>query len=102
MNDPTLHPDGIPPDVVPTWVKILQAAIIGVVAGLALNALLSTVSARGDELSVPRGTPKQCKKQPPARDAVAPRPTTPSVGAVRWTLEGQSAWLQPFEIPSGN
>jgi hypothetical protein len=102
MNNHPVHPDDTPAEQMPTWVKVLQAAILGVVAGLALNALLSAVGVRGEELSIPKdATPKQCKKQPPPRDAVAPQPG-PSVGSVRWSLEGQTAWLQPYEIPSGD
>ena len=75
----------------PTWVRVLQAAVIGVVAGLALNAIFSMVVVRGEGLDgTGRVEPKACKKRAPARDANTPAPNVPSIGAAGWTFSTNS------------
>ena len=73
----------------PTWVRILQAAIIGLVAGLALHALLSMVVLQGKGLSDKRSTPTQCKKSNPNREAGTPAKSAPRISRVMWKIEGQ-------------
>jgi hypothetical protein len=75
----------------PVWIRALQAAVIGVFAGLALNAILSLVPLQGQGLTPKREAPKECKKQGPSKDAVSPRSSAPTVGAVTWTVEGLQA-----------
>jgi hypothetical protein len=55
-----------PLDGAPTWVRIVQAAIVGVIAGLALHALLSVVVLHGEDLWPSRSHPKECRKATPA------------------------------------
>lgn len=90
-DDLQLPPGETPLDGAPTWLRVLQAAAIGLVAGLALNALFSIVSVHGQ--SLPQQTPKECKKRAPAKDAVAPAPTarTPTLSSVTWVFEGLQA-----------
>jgi hypothetical protein len=59
-----------PLDGAPTWLRVLQAALIGLVAGLALHLLFSMVVLQGKALR--HEPPSQCKKSSPARDAAAP------------------------------
>ncbi len=87
-DDPQLPPDEAAIDGAPTWLRILQAAGIGLVAGLALNALLSMVTLQGEGLAPTPTAPKECKKQAPAKDAVAPILDTPTLSGVTWTFEG--------------
>jgi hypothetical protein len=49
----------------PTWVRIVQAAIVGVIAGLALHALLSVVVLHGKDLWPSRNGAAECKKNAP-------------------------------------
>ena len=85
MTDHTTRSAGDAPfEGAPTWLRILQAAIVGIVAGLALHVLLSMV-VQGKEI-LPRLTaPTQCKKSSPARDAAAPAQKAPAVSSLRWT-----------------
>ena len=53
-------------DGAPTWVRVVQAVLIGLVAGLALHVLLSMVVLQGSEGAV---VPKECRKNAPARSA---------------------------------
>jgi hypothetical protein len=53
-------------DGAPTWVRVVQAVLIGLVAGLALHALLSMVVLQGSEGAA---IPKECRKNLPARSA---------------------------------
>jgi hypothetical protein len=72
----------------PTWVRALQAAVIGVVSGIVLNAILSMGVLQGEAIDgTKRNEPKTktCKKHAPSKDAGAPPINVPSVGAVRWT-----------------
>lgn len=66
----------------PTWVRVLQAAFIGLVAGLAMHVLFSMVTVRGETLGQGRPAPSQCKKANPSRDAVTPRTTVPKVSGL--------------------
>jgi hypothetical protein len=50
-------------DGAPTWVRVVQAVLIGLVAGLALHALLSLVVLQGSESTAPR----ECRKSTPAK-----------------------------------
>jgi len=70
-------------DSAPVWVRALQAAIVGIAAGLALHLLLSLVVLQGKELwSRPAAAPTACKKSSPPRETVAPATRgTPSVSA---------------------
>jgi hypothetical protein len=69
----------------PTWVRVLQAAIVGIIAGLALHVLLSMVVLQGREI-LPRLTaPAQCKKSAPAHDAGSGAQKAPAVSSLRWT-----------------
>jgi hypothetical protein len=73
----------------PTWVRMLQAVVIGLVAGLALNALLSMFVVHGE--AVDGSKPKQCRKAAPAHDASRPAPNAPIIGRYRWSFEGTQA-----------
>jgi hypothetical protein len=73
----------------PIWVRMLQAVVIGLVAGLALNALLSMVTVHGEAMDGSK--PKQCKKAPPAHDASAPAPGGSTLSRYEWTFEGLQA-----------
>jgi hypothetical protein len=53
-------------DGAPTWVRVVQAVLIGLVAGLALHALLSLVVLQGSEGAT---VPKECRKNAPAKSA---------------------------------
>jgi hypothetical protein len=52
-------------DGTPTWVRVIQAVLIGLVAGLALHVLLSMVVLQGSETTAP----KECRKNMPAKSA---------------------------------
>ena len=76
--------DESPIDGAPTWVRVLQAALIGLVAGLALHAIFSMVVLQGAGLNGGGAGRSECRKAVPARDAVAPSSVGPSVSeAVR-------------------
>jgi hypothetical protein len=64
MNHPDDRDDS-PIDGGPTWVRVVQAVLIGLVAGLALHVLLSMVVLQGREATVP----KECRKNVPAKGA---------------------------------
>ena len=51
-------------DGAPTWVRVVQAVLIGLVAGLALHALLSLVVLQGSEGA---NVPKECRKGSPTK-----------------------------------
>jgi hypothetical protein len=78
-------------DGAPVWVRVFQAAAIGVVAGLALNGIVSMVSLHGETLTPKHAPPKQCKKQAPAKDSASPKVSGPTMGAVSWTVDGVQA-----------
>ena len=61
-------------DGAPTWVRVVQAVLIGLVAGLALHALLSLVVLQGSEGA---NVPKECRKGLPAK---APQQLKPAAG----------------------
>jgi hypothetical protein len=82
MTDETHDRYESPIDGAPVWLRALQAAVVGVAAGLVLHLLLSLVVLQGKELWS-RPAPAACKKNNPARDAGAPSGRqTPSVGTV--------------------
>lgn len=68
----------------PAWLTVVQAAGIGMLAGLALNALLSvaTLTGQGQEPAV-APAPAECKKKDPAKDSS--RPSVESTFG-RWEL----------------
>ena len=83
MTDETHHRHESPIDGAPVWVRALQAAVVGVAAGLVLHMLLSLVVLQGKELWSRPEAPAACKKNNPARDAGTPSGRqTPSVGTV--------------------
>ena len=55
----------VPLDGAPTWVRIVQAVLIGLVAGLALHMLLSVVVLGSSRPG--SSEPRQCRKTTPAR-----------------------------------
>ena len=59
-------------DGAPTWVRVVQAVLIGLVAGLALHALLSMVVLQGSEGAT---VPKECRKNTPAKEQQLKAPT---------------------------
>jgi hypothetical protein len=61
----------------PTWVRVLQAAIIGLVAGLALNAIFSMVVLSGETAGDKRPGVSQCKKANPDREVANPPSVAP-------------------------
>jgi hypothetical protein len=69
-------------DFTPTWLRVFQAAVIGVAAGLALNALVSVVTVQGQGVEPKPTAPNACKKQAPPKDAVAPTPGGPTLSSV--------------------
>lgn len=76
-------------DKTPAWVTAIQAGILGIVAGLALNALVSTLVLRGESLEPgPAPPPATCNKQAPTRDTTAPKPGPPALGQMGWALDG--------------
>lgn len=83
MTDETHNRHESPIDGAPVWVRALQAAVVGVAAGLVLHMLLSLVVVQGKELWSRPEAPAACKKNNPARDAGTPTGRqTPSVGTV--------------------
>lgn len=104
MEHTPLGPDVPPIDGAPTWIRALQAGVIGVVAGLALNALVSMVVVRGESLAdqQPKPQHKQCKKSSPAKkDTAAPQRNTPTLSSVTWSIEGVVVLATPAARPSG-
>ena len=66
MDDtPERLPDPPPLEGAPTWVRIIEAAVVGVIAGLALHALLSVVILHGQDLWPSRSKGAECKKNSP-------------------------------------
>ena len=83
MSNDVQMPAGGPPIAgAPTWLRVLQAALIGIVAGLALHALFSIVVVQGSEAGQGRQAPSQCRKNPSPRDAAAPKPGAPRISGV--------------------
>jgi hypothetical protein len=94
MTDQSLRPRELPIDGAPTWLRILQAAVIGIVAGLALNAIVSNVVVQGEGLSPKKAAPSACKKSAPSRDAASPGTrSTPTISSLRRGLDMWSAGL---------
>ena len=83
MTDDTDDGHESPIDGAPVWVRALQAAVVGVAAGLVLHMLLSLVVVQGKELWSKPAAPAAFKK---TRDAGTPsgRQAAPvgTVGAV--------------------
>ena len=67
----------------PTWLRALQAALIGLAAGLALHMLFSFVVLHGETPGQKRPGPSQCRKAAPAREAAAPAPAPRMSGLAR-------------------
>ena len=82
LDDLRTSPGGSPIAGAPTWVRVLQAALVGLVAGLALHVLFSMVVLKGEGLGQSRSAPSQCKKSSPSRDAAAPRGAAPKASGV--------------------
>jgi hypothetical protein len=83
MTDDTHDSHESPIDGAPVWVRALQAAVVGIAAGLAIHMLLSLVVLQGKELWSRPTAPAACKKNNPAKDSGTPSGRqTPSVGAV--------------------
>ena len=78
MHDQSDDRFEMPIDGAPTWVRVVQAVLIGLVAGLALHALLSLVVLQGRELQPAITAPTECRKSNPAR---APQQLKPHAGA---------------------
>jgi hypothetical protein len=68
---------------------MLQATIIGVVAGVALNAILSMVVVQGGGFDTPQDAPKTCKKRVPAKDAGV-LPDHPAMSGLTWRIDRSS------------
>ena len=66
MEDDLQRKVETPLEGAPTWVRIVEAAIVGVIAGLALHALLSVVVLHGEDLWPSRNDGAACKKNAPA------------------------------------
>lgn len=80
----------------PTWVRILQAAIIGVVAGLALHVLFSMVTLSGETLGQGRPAPSQCRKTGAPREGATPRAIPPGISGVRYIPRALDGGTIPF------
>ena len=78
-------------DRTPTWLTALQAALIGVVAGLAVHAILSIVVLQAGDGAPAHSGPKECRKASPSRDSVTPRVEGPAVSHLHWTIVGVRA-----------
>lgn len=83
-TSPELPVHSTPEEPGPDWLTAVQAAGIGMLAGLALNALLSMtpLSGQGQEPAV-APPPAACKKKDPAKDTS--RPSVESTFG-RWEL----------------
>jgi hypothetical protein len=66
----------------PIWLRALQAAVIGILAGFVLNAILSMVVLQGRGIGSADTPASECRRARPARDAATPA-TGPAVGSVR-------------------
>lgn len=76
---------GAPLDGAPTWVRALQAGVVGLIAGLALYVIVSLVVLQARDATPAHGGPKECRKSSPARDVIAPAPQGPAVSSL-WLL----------------
>lgn len=74
---------GAPLDGAPTWLRALQAALVGVIAGLTLYAIVSFVVLQARDATPAHSGPKECKKSSPARDVGAPSVQGPAVSSLR-------------------
>lgn len=81
----------LPIEGAPTWVRILQAVLIGIFAGLALHVLLSMVVLRGQGIGSGPAGPIECRKPSPARDAAAPAAPVLRISALRPALPAHTA-----------
>ena len=83
MTDETHDRHESPIDGAPVWVRALQAAVVGIAAGLVLHMLLSLVVVQGKELWSRPAAPAACKKNNPAKETGTPSGRqTPSVSTV--------------------
>ena len=57
----------------PTWVAVIQAASIGLIAGLVLNALVAFAGVPASGATAPPEAPRECKKSSPAKEPVSPK-----------------------------
>jgi hypothetical protein len=64
-----------PLDEAPTWLRALQAGIVGIVAGLVLYAILSLAVLQAGGSLPAHAEPKECRKAVPAQEVVAPPPS---------------------------
>jgi hypothetical protein len=78
------------------WLRALQAALIGIAAGLALHAIFSVVVLQGESGGQGRAAPSQCKKSSPARDAVAPGVAVPGVRGAGYIPRALDGGTIPF------
>ena len=83
-DDVRRSPGEAPIEGAPTWVRALQAALIGIIAGLALHALLSLVVLHGETPEGKHPGPAQCKKAAPARESSSPRVSPRISGSARY------------------
>jgi hypothetical protein len=72
MTDETHDRHESPTDGAPVWVRALQAAVVGIAAGLVLHMLLSLVVVQGKELWSRPAAPAACKKNNPAKETGTP------------------------------
>ena len=83
-SHPTLES---PIDGAPVWLRAVQAAGVGVAAGLVLHLLLSLVVVQARDLKARPHAPAECKKSNPARETGGTSQRgTPSVSAVTATV----------------
>ena len=83
MTDETHDRHESPIEGAPVWVRALQAAVVGIAAGLVLHMLLSLVVVQGKELWSRPAAPAACKKNNPAKETGTPSGRqTPSAGTV--------------------
>jgi len=66
-SDPSTPADGTP-----TWLRALQAGLVGLVAGLVLHALAAALSLQAGSADPAHAGPKECKRSSPAPDVSAP------------------------------
>lgn len=75
-------PSEAPIDGGPTWLRALQAALVGLIAGLALHAILSIVVLQARDAVPAHAGPKECKRSAPARETVAPKVNGPAISSI--------------------
>jgi len=88
-DDSQSHDPGVPFEPAPTWLRALQAAAIGVIAGLALYAIMSVVVVHAGNANPVQPAPKTCTKASPAREVVVPALEGPAVSSLRLVVTGR-------------